>query len=173
MTTLRSPNRFLHWGFPVRRVIGITAGLALLAGCGTDATAQSFVQDQAKNANAVVVSVQGIQEGTSLYASDPTGSAVSFQQLLSQSKETLSNVSSALSLADKPNGLDDAATEMWAATDDLSHAIDSYRAYVDNQKSSDLADFGSKWKQGRTEWNDSVTKIWNAASQTPPTVNAD
>jgi hypothetical protein len=61
---------------------------------------------------------------------------------------------------------------MYGAVDQLSTAIDSDRAFVDVQKSPELINFGQHWKRGRAEWNEAVAKIWNAAGETPPTVDA-
>jgi hypothetical protein len=54
----------------------------------------------------------------------------------------------------------------------LSTAIDWDKAFVDDQKSSELNNFGQHSKRGRAEWNEPVAKIWNAAGETPPTVDA-
>lgn len=162
----------------MRSLLGIGAWIftpVLLTACSDDGTtAKSFVDSQANSAHAVVVSVHGVQQATDLYTNDPGPStAVSFQQLLSTTKNTLTDARQSLGAADKPADLSDDVYKMENAIDELTTAIDSDRAFVDDEKPSDLADFGTHWKSGRVSWNEAVTKIWNAAGEMPPTVNAN
>jgi hypothetical protein len=71
----------------------------------------------------------------------------------------------------KPKGVESSETEMWSATDELSGAIKSARAYVDDEKPSELADYKKHWDQGRAWWNQAVTAIWQAAGQPAPTID--
>lgn len=59
---------------------------------------------------------------------------------------------------------------MWSATGELSSAMKSVRAYLDDGKPSQLADYKTHWNQGRAWWNQAVTRIWQAASAPPPTI---
>jgi len=59
---------------------------------------------------------------------------------------------------------------MWSATDELSQAMKSLRAYVDDQKPSDLADYKTHWDQGRAWWNQAVDKVWGETSTPAPSI---
>jgi hypothetical protein len=169
-------------GFQIALLLVI---LALFGGCaaiffhGTykdskGISPQDYVNAHAKDAHTVVVSVQEVQAGAAILADstpDP-GTEASFQQLLSDAKNSFESVKTSLATTTKPTGLDSAELEMFGAVDDLSLAVSSARSYVDSGKPSDLADYGTHRKQGRASWNEAVTKIWNAAGQTPPMVDA-
>jgi hypothetical protein len=131
-----------------------------------------YVTSHAHDAHVVVVSYQGVQAGIQILSQgvdDPVALA-SFQQLLSQAKGSFDSARHTFLSSDAPGGLGDANTEAWASIGEFSDAVSSARAYVDSQKPSDLADFGTHWNQGRAWWNEAVTKLWGAANQPPPTV---
>jgi len=59
---------------------------------------------------------------------------------------------------------------MYSATDELSSAMKAQRAFIDDRKPSQLADYKKHWDQGRAWWNQAVTKIWEAAAAPMPTI---
>jgi hypothetical protein len=65
----------------------------------------------------------------------------------------------------KPKGVESSETEMCSATEELSKAMTSARAFVDDHKPSQLPDDKKHWDQGRAWWNQTVLAIWLAAKQ--------
>jgi hypothetical protein len=49
----------------------------------------------------------------------------------------------------------------------------SARAYIDDKKVSEMADYRKHWDNGRAWWNEAVTAIWKAANQAPPPTVSD
>jgi hypothetical protein len=133
-----------------------------------------FVTAHAADANSVVAAVQEVQQREILWnesgGSDPPTSA-SFDAVMSDAQSTFDKVNKVLLDAPKPKGVESGETEMWSATDELSNAMKSARAYVDDQKPSELADWHKHWDTGRAWWNQAVTPIWQAASVPPPTLD--
>ncbi len=162
----------------------VAALTVTLAGCGsstqsatgmpttTTPAGSSYVTKQAHDAHVVVVSYQEVQAGAQMLGdgSNDVSTAASFQQLLTQAKGGFDGAENSFILADTPNGTGDANKEAAAAIREFSDAMSSARAYVDNRKPSDLADFGTHWGQGRKWWNEAVNKLWGAANQPAPTV---
>jgi hypothetical protein len=61
---------------------------------------------------------------------------------------------------------------MWSATNELSDAMKTMRAFFDDRKPSQLADYYKHWDTGRAWWNQSVTATWSAANNgTAPTIS--
>jgi hypothetical protein len=56
---------------------------------------------------------------------------------------------------------------MSLATDKLSEAMKTARAYIDDRQPSELADYKQQWDTGRAWWNQAVTAIWVAAGASP------
>jgi hypothetical protein len=137
-------------------------------------SAADYAKAHAKDANSVVVSVQEVQRATGIYADAPDpAAAVTLQGIMSDAKDSFEKVKQSMLPQDTPPaGLEETRDEMYGAVDQLSTAIDSDKAFVDDQKPSELSDFAQHWKRGRAEWNEAVTKIWSAAGMTPPTVKA-
>ena len=151
--------------------------VSLVAACSVDdptVSPKDFVSAHAQDAHSVVVSVQEVEAGIGIMGNDPSSSdasaMVSFDGILSNAQSSLENVSNTLLSAAKPKGVDSSETEMWSATDELSTAVKSLRAYVDDQKPSDMTDFHHHWDQGRAWWNQAVTPIWQAAGASAPTI---
>jgi hypothetical protein len=131
-----------------------------------------YIDKEAHDAHVVVVSYQAVQAGVQILqqgAADPATLA-SFQQLLSQSKDGFDEAEHSFILASGPKGTGDADREAAAAIREFSDAMSSARSYVDSQKPSDLADYGTHWKRGKAWWNESVSKMWGAVGQPAPTV---
>jgi hypothetical protein len=156
-------------------VLGVLALAVTVVGCSDQTmSAADYVKAHTKDANSVVVSVQEIQQATGIYADAPDpAAAVTLQGIMSDAKDSFEKVKQSMLAPDtRPSGLEEARDKMYEAVDQLSTAIDSDKVFVDDQKSSELTDFGQHWKRGRAEWNEAVAKIWNAAGETPPTVDA-
>ncbi len=155
-------------------ILGSITSVGSVAGCSTSVSPADYVTAHAQDAHSVVVSVQSVQAATGIYdvAAADIAAAAALQQILSDAKGTFEHAKTTFASAKKPSGVGDAGDEMFGAVDELSTAISADKAFVDNQRPSDLADFGTHSKQGRVWWNEAVTKIWSAASQSAPTVNA-
>jgi hypothetical protein len=164
-------------------VAAVPIAVVVLAACSSEDAAVSpndFVIAHAQDAHSVVVSVQEVQAGvgimTNAIMADDSGGGdtsalASFDGVLSDAQSSFDKVNQVLLEAPKPKGVESSETEMWSATDELSSALKSARAFVDDQKPSEMADFKTHWDQGRAWWNQAVTKIWQAASATAPTMD--
>lgn len=148
----------------------------LLAPCsGADDTVSpsDFVSAYAKDAHSVVVSVQEVQDGVGIMADSGSGSTsdlASLDGIMSDAQSTFDSVNQALLNGPVPSGNECSKTEMWSATGELSSAMKSVRAFLDDNKPSQLADYKTHWNQGRAWWNQAVTRIWQAANASPPTI---
>lgn len=132
-----------------------------------------FVTAHANDAHSVVVAVQEVQDGVGIMANSGSGSTsdlASLSGLMSDAQSTFDSVNGVLLNAPKPRDNECSATELWSATGELSSAMKSVRAYLDDSKPSQLADYKTHWNQGRAWWNQAVTRIWQAANASPPTV---
>jgi hypothetical protein len=151
----------------------------VLAACAgsEDATVSptDFVTAHAKDAHSVVVTVQAVQASVGIMANDSgagdPSALATFDGILSDAQSSFDQANRVLLDAPKPKGVEASETEMWSATDELSNAMKSARAYVDDQKPSELADYKKHWDTGRAWWNQAVTPIWQAASVPPPTID--
>lgn len=94
----------------------------------------------------------------------------SFDGVVNDAQSSFDKVHNVLLEAAKPKGVEDGEVEMWSATDELSHAMKSLRAYVDDQKPSDIADYKTHWDQGRAWWNQAVEKVWGETSIPAPSI---
>jgi hypothetical protein len=132
-----------------------------------------FVNQHANDAHSVVASVQAVEKA--MLASCDAGIAdrASFQQTLSEAKDKFDAVDKSLvaSTSNPPAGLESAYNEMEKAVVQLSNAVSTASSFVDSQKPSDLKNYSKQWQQGRRQWNEAVTNIWNAAGQPPLTVD--
>jgi len=131
-----------------------------------------YVDKEAHDAHVVVVSYQEVQAGVQILQQGSVDAAAlaSFQQLLSDAKGGFDEAEHSFILASGPKGTGDADQEAAAAIREFSDAMSSARSYVDSQKPSDLADYGTHWNQGKAWWNESVSKMWGAVGQPAPTV---
>jgi hypothetical protein len=132
-----------------------------LAGCsGSDQTVSpaDFVTAHAQDAHSVVAAVQEVATAVqNLPALAGPGDWATLDVVLNDTQSTFDKVNRVLLEAAKPKGVESSETEMWSSTDELSNAMKSVRAYVDDQKPSQLADYKKHWDQGRAWWNQAVT----------------
>jgi hypothetical protein len=161
------------------RLIVVPIAATVVAACSfTDPTVEpsEFVAAHAHDAQEVLDAVKQVDAGGTVlkdsgeFGIDATSAFAGFDAVLSKAQATFDSVNHTLLMAPKPKGLESSLTEMWSATDELSQAMKSGRAYVDDQKPSQLADWRKHWDTGRGWWNQAVTPIWQAAHQTPPTI---
>jgi hypothetical protein len=112
-----------------------------------------FVTAHAADAHSVVVAVREVQGAPEILQNDSGGSDPStfesFDEILSDAQSTFDKVNKVLPDAPKLKGVESGETEMWSATDELSSAMKSARAFVDDQKPSELADRHKHWDTGR------------------------
>ena len=148
--------------------------VAAASACSAHTVSPSdFASAHGKDAHAVVVAVQEMESDAAIMAVSREagpGTLSSFYGEIDDAKSAFDNAGHNLLLVDKPAGLEQSGDEMWAATDELSRAMKALRAFIDNGKPSELADYKKHWNQGRAWWNQAVTAIWQAANTPPPTV---
>jgi hypothetical protein len=154
---------------PAASILVLTA---LLSGCSEQTVSPSdFVKAHADYAHRVVVSGQEVEGGIGILTEEPgsadTSTLAAFDSLLSDAQASLEAVNKNLLSAPKPAGFDSSGVEMWSATNELVDAIKSLRAFVDDQKPSDLSSYRDHWNQGRAWWNQAVTPVWQAGGSLP------
>jgi hypothetical protein len=132
-----------------------------------------FASAHGKDAHAVVVAAQEVESDAAIMAvSREAGPATlaSFYEVIDKAKSAFDTAGHNLLLVDKPAGLEQSDDEMRAATNELSSAMKALRAFIDDGKPSELAEYKKHWNQGRAWWNQAVTAIWQAANTPAPTV---
>jgi hypothetical protein len=112
-----------------------------------------FVSAHTQDAHSVIVAAQEVQAGAGIMANDSDGSdpsaLASFDGILSDAQSTFDKLNKVLLDAPKPKGVESSETEMCSATDELSSAMKSARAYVDDQKPSELSGYKPRRDTGR------------------------
>lgn len=159
----------------IARMAALSLVAASCVACSVDPTvsASSFATEHSKDANSIVVAVDSVQTAVGIASDDQSlnaGSLVSLDSVLSDAQSTFVGVNNALLGAPKPDGMEDSATEMWSATNELNDSMKSLRSYLDDERPTDMTDFRKHWDRGRAWWNQAVTPIWKAAGQTPPVI---
>lgn len=133
-----------------------------------------FVKGNADHARQVVWAAEHVREATDALDADrdadPQTVLTHFDSSLIESQNVFDRVNKVLSEAAllKGNDLQNYADEMRAATDEMSKAMVSMRAWIDDRKVSEMAETREHWHNGRDGWNEAVTAIWKAANQAPP-----
>lgn len=128
-----------------------------------------FVAYHQADAKSVVAAVESVVKSVDVLAGAPGGIdnpaiSVAFDTNLDSAQSTFKKVENTLLDAVKPRGVESSETELWSATRELSKALDSLRAYVDDRKPSELVEYKKHWDQGRAWWNQAINSIWQAAN---------
>ena len=161
---------------PLLTALGLFFGFAALWALPPETVSpRDFVNAHANDAQRVVDSAQAVEGENAILAKCDVdiGDRASFQQHLSDAKDSFDNVGNSLapSASNPPAGYESAYSDMEKAVVQLSNAVSAASSFVDAQKPSDLANYSKQWQQGRNQWNEAVTNIWKAAGKPPPTVD--
>ena len=144
--------------------LALLASVVGLVGCGTTGktprqNAVSYVHHLGTEAHQVQANLQVVQIDI--------GSKGSIDQLAQDAQTAHDNLDQmrqdfALDAGDSGN-LGDAETEVFAAANDLKNAMGALVAYTGNPNPATLAQFTSKYRHARGEWNQGVRAIWRIA----------
>jgi hypothetical protein len=119
----------------------------------------------------VVASVQAVEIAMPASCREGISGKPSLQHQLTQAKGVFDAVDNSLASSNPPKEHETAYNAMETAVEQLSSALSTARSFVDSKKPSELENYSEQWQLGRRQWNTAVMEIWNAANQTPPTVD--